>query len=139
MSWTNIDLTNVNPNVELVAVGEYTFKLGGAKYGDSDPNRIEVNATIATDGDFTGRKLYFSYPDPAKPKCDWSPRMLKRLEVALGVDALPQQDPVEYLNGAAGNIFAAPVNHRKGGINPATGDNYPDRAEIDIFKVRAAA
>jgi len=139
MSWTNVDLSNVNPNIEIVPEGEYTFKLGGAKYGDSDPGRIECNATVSTEGDFTGRKLFFSYPDPQKPRCEWSPRMLKQLEIALGIDALPGQDPVAYLNGAAGNVFAAPVKHRKGGVNPTTGDNYPDRAEIDIFKVRVAA
>ena len=131
-SWTTVNLADINPNLETVPVGDYTFSLGGAKYGNSDPNRVEVNATIVTEGDFTGRKVFFSYPDP--DKYDWSPKALKRLEVALGVDMLPGQDPVEYLNSVGGHRFAAPVRHGK------TTPEYPTpKAEVDIFKVRPAA
>lgn len=139
MSWENFDLSTVNPNNEILPEGDYTFKLSGAKYAANSPGRIEANATVATEGDFTGRKVFFSYPDPsgfdAKGKSmDWSAKALKRLEIALGVDATPGQDPVEYLNGAAvaGGTFAAPVVHK-------TSDEYPTKAEVVIFKVRPAA
>lgn len=134
MTWNNIDLSTVNPNIEIIPEGDYTFKLAGAKYSDRDPNRVEVNASVATEGDFTGRKVFFSYPDPNRPKCEWSPRMLKRLINAIGVDVLPGEDPVSYLNRAAGNTFGAPVKHSK----PT--EEYPNpRAELDIFNVHPAA
>ena len=133
MTWSNVDLTTVNPAMEIVPAQEYVFSLGGAKYGESDPNRIEVNASIVTEGDFTGRKIFWSYPDPSKPKCEWAPKALKRLEMALGVDAEPMEDPVTYLNRAAGSHFSGEVYHR-----PATND-YPARAELKLNSVKPAA
>ena len=134
MSWENLDLSTINPNMENVPPGDYTFAINGANWGKTDPNRLEVNATIVTEGDFTGRKMFFSYPDPEKPKCDWSLKMLKRLEQAIGVDQTPGQSPVEYLNSVAGHRFAAPVRNGK------VTDEYPTpRSEVDIFKVRPAA
>lgn len=133
MTWSNIDLSTINPNLEILPEGHYTFKLSGAKYGERDPNRIEVSASVSTEGDFTGRKVFFSYPDPSRPKCDWSPRMLKRLQIAIGVDPQVGEDPVAYLNRVAGNTFGAPIKHSK----PT--EEYPNpRAELDIFNVSPA-
>lgn len=134
MSWANINLSEINPAFEIVPEGQYTFTLGGAKYSERDPGRIEANATIATEGDFTGRKMFFSYPDPEKPKCEWSPKALKRLEQAIGVDSVAGEDPVAYLNRVAGNKFSARVKHSK-----AT-EEYPNpRAELGIHSVSPAA
>lgn len=138
MPWLTTDLTTVNPNAEAIPEGTYTFSLGGAKYDDRGYNRIEANATIVTEGDFMGRKMFFSYPDPESinskgKKNDWSAKALKRLEQSLGVDASAGEDPVEYLNRVAGTRFSAPVSMR-----PAT-DDYPARPELVIFKVGPAA
>lgn len=140
MSWTNYDLTTVNPNMEIIPSGAYTFQILGAKYDEKGAGRLEVTATIVTEGDFTGRKMYFSFPDPDSissrtgKKNDWSAKALKRLEQSLGVDSAPGEDPVSYLNRAAGNRFSAPVKHSK----PT--DEYPNpRAEVDIFNFSPAA
>lgn len=135
MSWNDVSLADVNITVEPIAVNEYVFQLNpGAKLRDN--GSIELNATI-TDGEFAGRRVYFTYPDPSK--FDWSPRVLKRLAVALGVDPNEGEHPVEYFNrtttelGAAAR-FMAPIKDGK------TSPEYPTpRRELDIFKVRAAA
>jgi len=139
MAWTSFDLTTINPNAEVIAEGVYTFQLSGAKYGERDPNRIECSATIATEGDYMGRKMFFSYPDPESinskgQKNSWSAKALKRLEQSLGVEATAGEDPVAYLNRAAGVRFSAPVKLGR------TSPEYPEaKAEINIFSVGPAA
>jgi len=134
MGWSDIDLSTVNPAFDIVAEGEYVFQLGGAKWGENDPARVEANATIVSEGDQAGRKIFFSYPDPTKPRCEWSPKALKRLEVAMGEDALPGEDPVTYLNRAAGSKFGGRVKHGK------TSEEYPNpRAELNLNSVKPAA
>lgn len=132
MSWQTIDLSTINPNLEIVPEGSYTFSVSGAKYGTTDPGRVEVTATLVTEGDYTGRKLFFSYPDPEK--MDWSPKAFKRLEQAIGVDANAGEGPVEYLNRVAGSRFRATVKHRK----PT--EEFPNpKADLNIFSVSPAA
>jgi hypothetical protein len=135
-SWNEVDLSKVSITIEPLAVGEYTFQLlPGAKRGANDPERIELKAAVA-EGEFAGRHVYFSYPSPSY---DWVPRVMKRLVVALGVDAQENEHPVEYFNRVAGELggaakFAAPI--KEGRVSP----EYPTpRRELDIFKVRAAA
>lgn len=133
MTWKNIDLANINPNLELIPAKQYTFELlVGAKYDDRDPGRISANAAIVNDGEFTGRRLFFSYPNPEIK--EWSPKALKRLEQALGVDAQEGEDPVAYLNRAAGSRFGAAVTHT------VPNEEYPNpRANLNIFSVKPAA
>lgn len=140
MSWTEVDLANVSAEMEKVPEGTYVFSvLPGAKYNQWNPNKIEVGAKI-TEGEYSGRVVYFSYGDPAKV-----PAMIgafKRLEIALakntGVSIEEGQDPVAYLNTVAGGLFVAPVKHR---VIPAKEDDpesQPDtRVEIGVFKVKA--
>lgn len=134
-SWTDIDLTKINPGFDVIPEGDYTYSVRGAKYSQWDSTRVEVSATIVSEGEFTGRVLFFSYPDPVK--YDWVPKAFKRLEQALGVDMLPGQDPVDYLNQNAGLRFAGAAKFRKPGPNDA--EDAPKRTEVNIFKVRAAA
>lgn len=130
MTWANVDLVNINPNLELIPAKNYVFELlPGAKYDDRDPGRITANAAIVNDGEFTGRRIFFSYPDPAVK--EWAPKALKRLEQALGEDAQEGEDPVAYLNRAAGSRFGAEVKHT------APTDEYPNaRANLNIFSVK---
>ena len=136
--WTDFNLKDINPNVEAIPPSKYTWELlAGTKYDEK--NRIVVSAAIVNDGEFTGRRLSFSYPDPnsfsaAGKKNDWSGKMLKRLENALGIESGAGEDPVDYLNRVAGNRFAAPAKLGK------TTDEYPTpRTELDIFNVGPAA
>jgi hypothetical protein len=132
MAWADVDLPSISTAITPVAEGEYTFELlPGARFSDFDANRVEGSAAIA-EGEFAGRKLFFSYPDPAKQ--EWSPRVFKRLVESLGMDIQPGQTPVQYLNEAAGLRFKAAVKHRAGGDEGA-----PKRADLDIFHVKPAA
>lgn len=137
MSWNDVDLKSVSVTLEPVAIGDYVFQLNaGTKRSDNDPDKIECSATVA-EGQFAGRRIYFSYPSPQR--FDWAPRVLKRLVMALGVDANEGEHPVDLLNRAVSELggnarFMAPVKDGK------TSEAYPTpKRELDIFKVRAAA
>lgn len=137
MSWTNINLKEVNPNLlDLVAPGTYTFSLNsGAKYNDR--GAILASATIESDGDFRGKRMLFSYPDPESVSQDgkvqsWSAVAFKRLEIAVGTDINEGEDHVEYLNRVAGSKFSAGVTVKE----DATGQK---RSNIQLLNVKPAA
>lgn len=138
MAWQNFDLTNVSTQTEVIPAKAYTFELApGAKYDDR--GSLQVSATIVNDGEFTGKRVFFSYPDPegfsreGKPMA-WSATALKRLLEALGSEQEPGEDPVSTLNRVAGNRFASSIKHS----TPT--DQYPTvRAELAIFNVKPAA
>src|ERR1700690_2778624 len=107
MSWANIDLKNVSTEFELVPEGKYTLELSsGAKYNDN--GTILASATIVSEGEFAGKRVLFSYPDPestsSKGKVQsWSAVAFKRLTQAIGVDVNEGEDHAAYLNRVAGN------------------------------------
>lgn len=136
MGWDAVKLSEVNPNAELIPAGEYTFQLSGAKLNDRDPNRIDVTAFITTEGPQSGRKVFFSYPDPEAPKMGWVLKAMKRLEIALGVDQTDGEEVLAYLNRASGNRFATNIFHRS--YTPEGGTEVV-RAEVNVFNVHAAA
>lgn len=113
MSWADIDLTEVSPDNELIPEDrDYVFELlPGAKPSQFNPNRLECAARVA-EGEFTGRVLYFSYPDPAEQP--WVAGVFKRMVIALGVDLADDEkhNPVAYLNRVAGAKFVTKVKHR---------------------------
>lgn len=92
-----------------VPVGDYIFQLQpGASFrvnqktgGTEFAIRFDI-----VEGDFAGRPVFVNYPDPAsldktgKPK-KWSEQALKKLEISLGVDALPGEDLPTYYNRVA--------------------------------------
>lgn len=130
-SWSDIDLTKVNPTLEPIAVGEYVFTLSGAKYDKNDPDKINAQAVIAGDGEFSGKHTFFSYPSP-EVLAD-SPKLLARLMIALGIDAVPGEDPVAYLNRASGGQFKARIKHAVD-----KNDDTVIYANLNIFSVKAA-
>jgi hypothetical protein len=137
MSWIDIDLAGVSTDMATVPEGDYVFSLlPGAKVNKWDPNKLEVGAKI-TEGDYTGRVLYFSYGDPDK-----TPSMigaLKRLEIALSKNtgrAIQEgEKPLEYLNDpdVVGGLFVAPVKHREYEDKEGVKVN---KADIAVFKVK---
>lgn len=136
MSW-NINIRDINPaQLDLVAEGVYTFALNpGAKYNER--NAILASANIETDGDFKGKKMLFSYPNPESTSQDgkvqaWSGVALKRLEIALGVDMEEGEDPVDYLNRAAGAKFMAKVTVKEDSLGTK-------RSNIQLLNVKPAA
>jgi hypothetical protein len=137
MSWTNINIKDVNPaQLDLVAPGSYVFALNpGAKYNER--GAILASATIESDGEFKGKKMLFSYPDPESVSQEgkvqqWSSVAFKRLEVAVGQDMEEGEDPVAYLNRIAGAKFAAGVTAKE----DATGTK---RSNIQLLNVKPAA
>ena len=138
MSWETVDLTGVSTEMETLPENvPFTFQLlAGAKYGQWDPNKIELGAKVVS-GEYAGRVVYFSYGNPEK-----SPSMiqaLKRLEVALVKDGAPaieaDEDKVAYLNNpdVVGKHFIAPLKHR---TYEKDGENIT-KADVSVFKVRA--
>lgn len=141
-----------------VPVGDYVFQLvPGAVYRVNKYTNIEelnVSAAVA-EGEFAGRRVFFTYPNPAaigknsgKPMT-WSAQALKKLEISLGEDALPDEDPATYLNRVAltnNNRFGASMveetrkNEETGKYEPYTreGETAP-RAVFSLFSVKAAA
>lgn len=127
--WSSINISDVPTGMELLPAGEYTFQvLPGAKFSDNDPGRVEASLAVAG-GEHTGRRVFISYPDPAKK--EWSPSVFKRLVEALGLDIETGESPTAYLNRAAGLRVVFNVKHEK--------DNEGvDRVRTDIFKPKPA-
>lgn len=134
-TWSELDLTGVSTEMELVPEGRYVFALlPGAKYSQWNPNKIEVGAKIV-EGEFSSRVIYFSYGDPEKV-----PAMVgafKRLQLALskntGVDIEAGQDPVEFLNAITGGKFISDIKHRTYTNNEG---ETSTKAELAVFKVK---
>jgi len=137
MSWNNINLKEVNPaQLDLVAPGTYVFTLNnGAKYNER--GAILASATIESDGDFKGKRVLFSYPDPESTSAEgkiqtWSSVALKRLEVATGQECVEGEDKVEFLNRIAGSKFSA-------GIAVKEDHTGTKRSNIQLLNVKPAA
>lgn len=128
----------------------YTFQLQpGASYRDNPYNKIqELNVRFdVTEGDFAGRPVFVSYPDPSalnksgKPM-SWSAQALKKLEVALGSDSLPGEDPATYLNRVALNEHSrikADILPGKSYKDSKTGEDREGDPTFGIFTVSPAA
>lgn len=140
-----------------IPVGQYVFQLNpGAQLRINKYNGIEelnLSASVA-DGDFAGRRVFWNYPDPTavskngKPMT-WSSQAMKKLEIALGADALPGENTVEYFNRVASNgaarFGATLAGETRKDVNTGeyvpfvrTGETEP-RAVFSIFSVVPAA
>ena len=128
----------------------YVFQLQPGTTTRINPfNQIEelnVRFDVA-DGEYAGRPVFVSYPDPSalnkqgKPM-SWSAQALKKLEVALGTDALPGEDTVTYLNRVALNAHAritADINPGRTYKDSKTGEEKTADPQFSIFSVSPAA
>ena len=98
-------VSEVNPEPEMIPEGEYvyTFLAEPKRMALARKRAIDCNATIFSQGDFTGRKVFFRYPNPDLK--DWSSKVMKRLTGALGVEVEDGTNPIDSLNAAAGTHF----------------------------------
>ena len=129
--------------------GEYTFQLlPAAKYRQQDfdgKTFVSTNATAAiAEGDLSGRRVFFEFPDPSatnkdgKPKT-WSSQMLKKLSIVMGIDIEDGEAPVAYLNRAAGSgnaRFVAKLGTRTW-VKQDGSENK--RQELNLFSFKPAA
>ena len=135
-----------------VPAGNYTFQVQpGAEWKDSkfgkdisgEPIK-ELNVRFdIVDGEYAGRPVFVRYPDPkavsSKGKAlTFSAQALKKLEIALGTDAMPGEGTAAYLNRVAtsgNNRFGAAMLPGK---YIKTGETEPE-IEFGIFTVHPAA
>jgi hypothetical protein len=112
-SWMDVDLTTVPADNEVLPEGrKFVFELlEGAKPASFDPDRINFSAKVV-DGEFAGRVVYASYPNPEKVG-QWVKGVFIRMTHALGEPIGDGEHPVDYLNRMAGHHFVAPVKHRQ--------------------------
>ena len=138
-NWESIDLTKVSPTLELIKENKegYTYQLFAASYDPSNINKAQVTAFVVDDGEFTGRRVYFSYPDPIE--YPWAKNMFVRLAIAVGQDILPGEGPVAYVNRVAKSYarFKAPLLHRTY-KDKNTGEDR-ETVDVDIKHPRPAA
>jgi hypothetical protein len=150
MGWEQVTLYDVKlDKPPAVPAGSYVFTLQpGASYRQNPYNGIqELNVRFdVTEGEFAGRPVFVSYPDPSaidgkgKPMT-WSTQALKVLEISLGVDSLPGEDTAAYLNRVAlnGNArITAPLLVGKNYIDKKTGQERTEDPKFGIFKVAPA-
>lgn len=162
MGWETVSLADVKVDKPApITAGKYVFALQpGASYRENPYNGIqELNVRFdVVEGEFAGRPTFVSYPDPtavSKDKVDektgqvipgkplmWSAQALKRLEVALGQDALPGEDTAAYLNRVALNGNARVVADILPGklyTDKTTGEKKEEAPRFGIFTVSPAA
>jgi len=146
MPFVDVKLADVELEKRTIDLGTYTFQLlPGAEYRKnkfSDVEELNVSAAVA-EGDSSGKRIWFTYPDPTATSKNgksfaWSAQALKKLEIALGTDALPGEDSATYLNRVASSAAA----RFKGTVSPSRyirdGETDP-RPEFNVFSVGPAA
>ena len=108
---TKINWNEIQVLPQLVATGEYTFTLLGGKF-DEATSRLVVSSAIAS-GDFTGKRISFSYPNFATQ--EWATIEFKRLLIALQESGAPtleeDEDEASYLQRVAGMNFSGKIKH----------------------------
>lgn len=139
MGWTDVDLSGVNPNFELVPEGEYDYQImPGAKVDDY--GRLSIQLSIATPGDNSGRRVFLQFPDPSSEKGGWVPKALKRLEQSVGIEQDKEAgETVVALAQRWGENFAkfhAPLTHRSYQNN--AGETVT-KEDVKVFKSTPAA
>lgn len=150
MSWENVVLADTKiEKPSPVPVGSYIFTLQpGASYRQNPYNNVqELNVRFdVTEGEFSGRPVFVSYPDPTalnkegKP-LTWSAQALKKLEISIGQDALPGEDTASYLNRVAMNGARITAQMLPGRVYKDK-NTQADRTEdpkFGIFTVQPAA
>jgi hypothetical protein len=141
MGWHDVNMADVKPTFELLPKGDYVLEISGARYAERKGDTggfvdISVTGSVVTPEEYAGRLVFMDYPDPDRPKCDWSKGALKRLFEALGVEQQPGEDLVEIINRSKGLHVTVPVliNTYKN-----ANDEPVENNKAQLFKVRPAA
>ena len=129
--------------------GTYIFQL--LPTAEVRPNKFtgveELNLSAAiAEGDFSGRRVFWTYPDPSSLGKDgkpltWSTQAMKKLEVVLGIDSNEGESSRDYFNRAAstGNArFSAYFGPNAKHPYTPVGADEPNN-ELNIFSVKPSA
>jgi hypothetical protein len=104
MSWENVtvaDIAETQGSYAPLAAGEHTFKLLGAKMDKYRTDNIALDLVI-DEGSGKGRRVFPTLPPP-KNNEDWPAQAIAKLGGVVGVQALPGEGALDYLNRIAGN------------------------------------
>ena len=102
VKWSEVE---IQPTI--IPEGEYQFRLLGGR----NENSRTLVTTLINDGEYTGRKFSFSYPNFDEQA--WGLTEFKRLTIALGLDIDDNESAENYLSRAAGQTFVMKVFHSK--------------------------
>lgn len=137
MGW-NVKWDEVSGQDAIIPAGTYTLELApGARFAEN--GSLKASASVVTEGEFAGKRVFFSYPDPEGTSSNgksfaWSKTAFKRLISAIGIDPEVGEAEDAYLNRVAGNRFRGQIRHS------AVTEQYPTaQAELNLFNVAAAA
>src|SRR5271170_8442905 len=146
MGFVDVQLSEIQVESSSLPAGKYVFQLNpGAEYRVgkvSKQEELAVSATVS-EGELSGRLAFWQYPDPTVQSKNgksqaWSAQAIKKLEVSLGVDSVPGEDPAMYFNRVASNGAA----RFSGEIITETyvkNGNTESTTKFAIFKVGPAA
>ena len=146
MGFVDLKLSDIELEKRGLGLGTYIFQLlpGTETRQNKFTGTEELNVSAAVaEGDDKGKRVWFTYPDPTVlskngKSMAWSAQALKKLEIALGTDALPGEDPATYLNRVASSEAA----RFKATVSPSRyirdGETDP-RPEFNVFSVSPAA
>ena len=124
----NFKWSEVEIQPTILPEGEYQFRLLGGR----NENGRAVVATLINDGEYTGRKFTFSYPNFNEQA--WGLTEFKRLTIALGLDIDDNEAAEDYLNRATGQTFVGKVFHSK--FTDATTREERTSAKLKLSSVR---
>jgi hypothetical protein len=146
MAFIDVVVADIELESNGLGAGKYVFDLNpGAAYRTNKFNgqeELKLSATVA-EGDSKGRVTFWEYPDPTSESKNgksmaWSAQAIKKLQVALGVDALPGEDPATYFgrvaNDSAGRFSGEIIEEtfEKNGVKQT-------KTKFSVFKVGPAA
>jgi hypothetical protein len=136
--WDTVVVGDVNPQFDLIPENFYTFRLVAAAPHKYRPGALNLRITIDNESEYRGRTIFESIPNPVE--FSFAPKMVARLAQAMGIDPLPGETALPYLQRAAseGGKFGAPLTHYVG-KDKATGEDLPAKEQVKLGKAKPAA
>ena len=146
MGFETVIAADVKIERNIPPVGSYVFQL--APGAEERPNKfngtmeLNLSATVA-EGEQAGKRVFWTYPDPTAlnkkgEPLAFSSQAMKKLEIAIGVDALPGETFPEYFRrvGSQNVRFGGEMLPNK---YVKDGKEVEGDPKFGIFSVKAAA
>lgn len=151
MGFETVVAADVKLEKNIPPPGDYVFQLmpGAEERPNKFTQVMELNLSAAVaEGDEAGKRVFFSYPDPtaiqqkgknAGKRMAFSEQAMKKLEIALGVDALPGETFPEYFRRVSANGAARFGGTIEKNLYVKDGKEVEGDPKFNIFSVKAAA